>query len=80
MTKGRGRLSRPQANLLRALDQQSLTRFRRGFAETKKGPFFSSRTVNALVRQELVHLQQGGKIAKLTEAGSAELKLQDEED
>lgn len=79
MTKGRGRLSQPQAKLLRALDHRSLKRFRRGFAETKSGPFFSSRTMNSLVRRELVHLQHGGKIAKLTEAGSSQLKLHDED-
>ncbi len=35
--------------------------------------------MNSLVRRELVHLQYGGTIAKLTEAGSSQLKLHDED-
>jgi len=77
MKMSTGRLSEPQAAVLRALDQQNLKRFRRGFAVSKIGPFYSNRTMRALTRRALVQLQQNGEIAKLTKAGSEQLQLHD---
>ncbi|MGI9462655.1 MAG: hypothetical protein ACR2OM_01870 [Aestuariivirgaceae bacterium] len=73
-----GWLSEPQLEALRSLAEQEMYQFRRGFASTKLGPFYSRATVCALVRRDLVQLQRNCKVAKLTENGWNCLKFMNE--
>ena len=77
MKMSSGGLSEPQAAVLRALDQQNLKRFRRGFAVSKVGPFYSNRTMRALTRRALVDHLVAVFGDKLTKAGSEQLQLHD---
>jgi len=68
-----GILSTVQLSALTAASGAPLTAFRRGFAVSKSGPFYSPRTIGVLNRHGFVTLNRASTKVRITEAVRAYL-------
>lgn len=69
VTEKGGHISTVQRLALKDLAEGPLTEYRRGYAHSKLGPFYSNRTIKALERKGLATTSKTNGAAKATKAG-----------